>query len=76
MAHRFTAPFWNHPLEGADIDGWAGIFEPGEIPDPDRLVELGWWVSADGTQACPPGSTPPGRCRRLPADRPAPLTGF
>ena len=60
MAHGFTVEFWTEPLARGDAPGWEGIFEEGEVPDPDRLVELGWWVSADGTMAFPPGSTPPG----------------
>jgi hypothetical protein len=55
----FTSVFWHEPIAPTDAASFGGVFEVGEVPDPDKLVAAGWWISADGLTLTPPGSTPP-----------------
>ena len=59
MSTTFTAVFWHEPLSELEAAGFDGIFEVGEVPDPDKLVEAGWWISADGLSMYPPETKPP-----------------
>ena len=59
MAHNFTSPFWHEPICEADARLHDGLFQVGDVPDPDVLFDAGWWIAIDGRTVIPPGNSIP-----------------